>query len=97
MTQKAKKRVEATKTKVWAIKVEVALIGTQVIEEYNKSADFKDEAGEATYDALQKDFVERKKMVTKAFPRLDLTDIIAIEPEQQEEGEEDETRADYGR
>lgn len=44
--------------------------GTQVVEEYKKSKDFKDEVIEAAYDAFKLDFVECKKKVIKAFLEL---------------------------
>lgn len=88
-----KKRAKAIETTTRAAEAEVALVGTQVIEEYKKSTYLKDEVGKATYDSFQKGFAKCKKMVVEAFPGLDLTDIIVVEPKQQKEGEEeDETR-----
>lgn len=92
IAQEAKERAEAVEAKAQAAEVEVTLANTRAIEEYKKSKDFKDEVTEATYDAFQLVFVECKK-VTKAFLEFDLGSIIAIEAEQQEEGEAEEVEA----
>lgn len=59
-----------------ATKAEVA----RVTEEYKKLVDFKDEVSEAACDAFQKGFVECKRKVANAFPKLDLRSIVSIEP-----------------
>lgn len=79
-------RARAVEVKVRATEVEAtALAGTQAIEEYKKSEDFKDEVSEAAYDAFLKGCAECKRKVTKAFPDLDPKSITIEEPEQQEE------------
>lgn len=80
-------RDEATKPKVQAAEEAVASVGAQAVEEFKKLMEFRAKVGEATYDAFLKEFIECKGKDAEAFPNLDLKDIVAKEPEDQEEEE----------
>lgn len=63
-------------------------MGSQAIKGYKNSEDFKGEISEAAYDAFPMGFIECKGKVTKAFPDLDLRNIVVEELELLEEEEE---------
>lgn len=54
-----------------------------MVEEFQKLKDFKTELNEGYFDAFYTDFDDWKKKVTKAFPNLDLSNIISVEAEDQ--------------
>lgn len=83
-----KEKAMATEVMAWATKTKEV----RAIKEYKKLIDFEDEVNEATCDALQKGFVECKKKVTEAFPKLKLDSIILAKPKSEEE-EVEETKA----
>lgn len=51
----------------------------RAIKSYKKSADFKDEIGEATCGAFKKGFEEYKRKISKVFNLLDLSEISVNE------------------
>lgn len=89
MAWEAEERAEAPKAKAWVAEEKVASVGTQAFEGYKKSAKFRDEVGEATYDAFLKGFAKCKGKVYQAFLDLDLKSIMDEELEQQEDEEEE--------
>lgn len=90
VARNVEEKAEAAKAKAWAVEVEATSASSWVVAYYKRSKDFKDEVSKAAWDAFQQGFTEAKKKVAKAFLSIDLANIMAMEPKQQEEGEEKE-------